>query len=382
MGTLVYSKIENKFSPTLPHPHWGETGADRWSDWVWQQQNRVRTLDQLAEVFHLTAGEVSATKETRQVFQFAVTPYYLSLMDPENPDCPIRRQAIPQPGELKILPQELLDPSKEDSMTPAPGIVHRYPDRALLYTTHHCAVYCRFCTRKRKVSDPESAMTIDDLGAGIAYIKKNSAIREVVVSGGDALSNSDDRLNEILTRLYEIEHLEIIRIGSRNLVTLPFRITDKLASILAKFQPLFFHTHFNHPKECTREALEACARLVDRGIPINNHTVLLRGVNDSVEVMRELNLKLLMMRIKPYYLYQCDQVFGNSDFRTTIKKGLEIMQGLRGWSSGLAVPQYVVDTPGGGKVPLLPNYVRSMDETKAVLTNYRGNDYEYYFPPS
>ena len=225
-------------------------------------------------------------------------------------------------------------------------------------------------------------MTIDDLGAGIAYIKKNSAIREVVVSGGDALSNSDDRLNEILTRLYEIEHLEIIRIGSRNLVTLPFRITDKLASILAKFQPLFFHTHFNHPKECTREALEACARLVDRGIPINNHTVLLRGVNDSVEVMRELNLKLLMMRIKPYYLYQCDQVFGNSDFRTTIKKGLEIMQGLRGWSSGLAVPQYVVDTPGGGKVPLLPNYVRSMDETKAVLTNYRGNDYEYYFPPS
>lgn len=369
--------ILNKFPPLARHPHWQAVPDEKWNSWMWQQQNRVKTLEQLRALLTLSAGEEEAFTKVSGIFRMAITPYYLSLMSRDDPSCPIRRQGVPQLGEATFLPTELEDPSKEESMSPAPGVVHRYPDRVLLYTTHNCAVYCRFCTRKRKVSNPESAMQGSELDEGIAYIAGNKAVREVVVSGGDALSNSDERLATILEKLRAIDHLEIIRIGSRNLVTLPQRITPEFAKMLSGFSPVFFHTHFNHPRECTREAFQACELLSAAGIPLNNHTVLLKGINDDAETMRELNLKLLMMKVRPYYLYQCDRVFGNSGFRTSVDTGLEIISKLRGWSSGLAVPHFVMDTPGGGKVPLLPNYVVQKEPGRLVLRNYEGKSFEF-----
>lgn len=374
MGGLS-KNISRRFPPLKRHDFWKDVADNKWNDWVWQQQNRVKRLDQLERLISLTPEERAAFLSAEKKFRIAITPYYLSLIDRDDPMCPIRRQAVPQPGESRHLLTELEDPSGEDSMAPAPGIVHRYPDRVLLYTTHNCAVYCRFCTRKRKVSNPDSAMSVDDLTQAIDYIRSRPEVREVIVSGGDALSNSDERLFSILSRLRAIDHVEIIRIGSRNLVTLPQRVTREFSKTLSDFAPVFVHTHFNHPNECTSEALEACSRLVESGIPLNNHTVLLKGINDRVETMRELNLKLLMMRVRPYYLYQCDRVYGNSEFRTTINQGREIIRALRGWSSGLAVPHFVIDTAGGGKVPLLPNYIVSEDPEKIVLRNYQGKEY-------
>lgn len=370
-------QISRHFSPAPVHSAWKNIPETSWNSWVWQQQNRIKTLEQWNSILRLTEEEQSVFAAAAREFRVAVTPYYISLMHREDPHCPIRRQGLPQKEELIQLPFEMLDPAKEDTMSPVPGIVHRYPDRVLLYTTHHCAVYCRFCTRKRKVSDPESAMTSGHLGAAIDYIRNNAAIREVIVSGGDALSNSDERLCGILEQIRAIDHVQIIRIGSRNIVTLPQRITRDLASMLSEFSPIFFHTHFNHPRECTREAFEACNILASAGIPLNNHTVLLRGINDSVKTMTELNQLLLMMRVRPYYLYQCDQVRGNSGFRTSVDEGLKIIAGMRGWTSGLAIPHYVLDTPGGGKVPLLPNYVVSKDESSLRLRNYRDEEFDY-----
>lgn len=370
--------ILHHFAPAKRHRKWAEVENEKWTDWIWQQQNRIKTLAQLEEVLKLSDTERAAFAGAEKLFRIAITPYYLSLMKYADPNCPIRRQAVPQAGELVSLPTEMLDPSKEESMSPAPGIVHRYPDRVLLYTTHNCAVYCRFCTRKRKVSNPDSAMLSDELDAGIEYIRAHREIRDVVVSGGDALSNSDDRLRGILEKLRTIPHLQIIRIGSRNLVTLPQRVTRDFAAMLAEFAPVYVHTHFNHPGECSLDAFEACRILADAGIPLNNHTVLLKGINDRTETIRDLNQKLLMMRVRPYYLYQCDQVFGNSEFRTSVRKGLEIIQGLRGWTSGLAVPHYVVDTPGGGKVPLLPNYVVEENAEDWKLRNYKGEIFTYH----
>lgn len=377
---MVKENIVSRFPVTKPHLQWDSQPESNWRDWIWQQQHRVRTVHQLKGLLALSASEAQAVRELDGKFKMAITPYYLSLMHPSDPACPIRRQAVPSMDESIVNSHELADPSGEDAMSPVPGVVHRYPDRVLLYTTHHCAVYCRFCTRKRKVSDPASAMKMPDISEGIAYIRNNPAIREVIVSGGDAFSNSDERLHEILSQLRSIDHIEVIRIGSRNLVTLPFRVTENLARMLGEFHPLYVHTHFNHPRECTREALAACERLVSHGIPVNNHTVLLRGVNDCVEVMKELNLKLLMMRVRPYYLYQCDQVFGNSAFRTSIRKGLEIVRGLRGFTSGLAVPHYVVDTEGGGKVPLLPSYCEDDGRGTASITSYNGEKFTYRYP--
>jgi len=369
--------VRKQFLPLERHRIWAEVPESSWNSWVWQQQNRVKTSFQLGSLLSLSSEEKAAFEKVAPLFRMAVTPYYLSLMSQTDPACPIRRQGVPQEAEGVFLPTELEDPSKEESMSPAPGVVHRYPDRVLLYTTHNCAVYCRFCTRKRKVADPSSALGTDELEEGIAYIRAKPQIREVVVSGGDALSNSDDRLAHILEKLRSIDHIEIIRLGSRNLVTLPYRVTPDFAKMVSSFSPVFFHTHFNHPRECTREALEACELLSSAGIPLNNHTVLLKGINDDAEVMRTLNLKLLMMKVRPYYLYQCDRVFGNSGFRTSVETGLDIIQKLRGWSSGLAVPHYVMDTPGGGKVPLLPNYVVDKSPGRLVLKNYQGKNFEF-----
>jgi lysine 2,3-aminomutase len=284
-------------------------------------------------------------------------------------------------GELNILPTELEDPLAEEKYMPVPGVTHRYPDRVLFYTTHNCPVYCRHCTRKRKVSDPSSSAANKQLEDGLAYIEKTKEIRDVVISGGDALSNSDDRLEYILSRLRAMDHIEVFRIATRNLVTLPCRVTDSFAQMLKKYHPVFVHTHFNHPKECTQEAFDACAKLADAGCVINNQMVLLKGVNDKPEIVKELNHKLLMMRVRPYYIFQCDMSQGISHFRTPIETGLNIIEHLRGWTSGMAVPHFVVDAPGGGgKIPLLPDYLVKREGKKWTLRNYQKKTFEYNEP--
>jgi lysine 2,3-aminomutase len=279
------------------------------------------------------------------------------------------------------MPTDLEDPLGEEKDMPVPGVTHRYPDRVLFYTTHNCPVYCRHCTRKRKVSDPSSSAANAQLEIGLNYINEHKEIRDVVISGGDPLSNSDDRLEYILSRLRAMEHIQVFRLGTRNLVTLPQRITDSFAQMLRKYHPVFIHTHFNHPKECTKEAFDACAKLADAGCVINNQMVLLKGVNDKPEIVKELNHKLLMMRVRPYYIFQCDMAKGISHFRTSIETGLNIIKSLRGHTSGMAVPHYVIDGPGGGgKIPLVPNYVEKREGKKWFVRNYKGDLYEYIEP--
>jgi lysine 2,3-aminomutase len=302
-------------------------------------------------------------------------------MDPGDPRCPIRRQAVPALGELTLLPVESEDPLAEERDMPVPGVTHRYPDRALLYTTHNCPVYCRHCTRKRKVADPTSAAARRQIDAAIAYIARTPAIRDVVISGGDPLSLSDDRLDDILGRLRAIPHVEILRLGTRNLVTLPQRVTDDLVRTIRPHHPVWVNTHFNHPRECTAEAYEACRRLADAGCAIGNQMVLLEGVNDDPRTVLELNHKLLLMRVRPYYIYQCDLAQGIGHFRTPVETGVKIMQALRGHTSGLAVPHFVIDAPGGGgKIPVNPDDVVRRDGKRWVLRNYAGEEYEYTEP--
>ncbi len=282
-------------------------------------------------------------------------------------------------GELTIDSTDLEDPLGEEKDMPVPGITHRYPDRVLFYTTHNCAMYCRHCTRKRKVSDPSSATQKTQLEQGLDYIRNHPEIRDVVISGGDPLSNSDERLDHIMTELRKMDHIEVFRLGTRNMVTLPQRINDDFIQMIRKHQPVYVHTHFNHPKECTSEAFEACARLADAGCAINNQMVLLKGINDDPETVKELNHKLLMMRVRPYYIFQCDLAQGISHFRTPVQTGLDIIEKLRGWTSGMAVPHYVVDGPGGGgKIPLIPEYVKERKGNKIVLRNYKNKEFVYY----
>jgi lysine 2,3-aminomutase len=284
-------------------------------------------------------------------------------------------------GELTIAAADLEDPLAEERDMPVPGITHRYPDRVLFYTTHNCPVYCRHCTRKRKVSDPTSTAAKKQIEDSLAYIAAHPEIRDVVVSGGDPLSLSDDRLDYILGRLRAIPHVEIFRLGTRNLVTLPQRITDDLVHMLRAHHPVYVNTHFNHPKECTAEAYDACRRLADAGCVLGNQMVLLKGVNDDSRTVMELNHKLLLMRVRPYYIYQCDLAQGISHFRTPVEKGLEIMKALRGHTSGLAVPHFVIDAPGGGgKIPIHADYVVKRDGKRWVLRNYAGDEYEYTEP--
>lgn len=352
-----------------------------WHDWRWQQRKRLRTLEQIESVLRLSESERTAFEKSNALFHMAITPYYASLMDPDDPGCPIRLQSVPQLGELDILPIDLEDPLGEERDMPVPGITHRYPDRVLFYTTHNCPVYCRHCTRKRKVSDPSSMTDKDQIEIALAYIEKHTEIRDIVVSGGDPLSLSDERLDYILGRLRAIPHVEIFRMGTRNIVTLPQRVTDNFAKMLRKHQPVFVNTHFNHPKECTAEALDACRKLADAGCVLGNQMVLLKGVNDDWRIVRELNHRLLLMRVRPYYIYQCDLSQGISHFRTSIEEGLKIMENLRGHTSGLAVPTYVVDAPGGGgKIPLLPNYVVGREGKNWQLRNFRGEQFTYVEP--
>ncbi len=378
---VTVNTVADRFK-SAPRPAiWKDTPDKDWNNWIWQQQKRIKTIDQLAQVLDVTQDERDAFAQSHEMFNMGITPYYASLMDPKDPNCPIRLQSVPGKGELNILESDLEDPLAEERDMPVPGITHRYPDRVLFYTTHNCPVYCRHCTRKRKVSDPSTSAANKQLEDGLTYINDHKEVRDVVISGGDPLSNSDDRLEYILSRLRGMEHIEIFRIGTRNLVTLPHRVTDSFAQMLTKYQPVFVNTHFNHPKECTKEAFEACRKLAEAGCPLNNQMVLLKGVNDSPEIVKELNHKLLMMRVRPYYIYQCDLSQGISHFRTPVEVGINIIEKLRGWTSGMAVPHFVIDAPGGGgKIPILPQYVVKHEGKKWLLRNYKGTQHEYIEP--
>ncbi len=360
---------------------WKDVPESLWGDWHWQQRERITTLAQLEKVIEVTDDERRAALETEAEFHMGITPYYAALMDPNDPCCPIRLQSVPTMGEMQIAPTDMEDPLAEERDMPVPGITHRYPDRVLFYTTHNCPVYCRHCTRKRKVADPTSAAAKRQIEEGLAYIAAHPAVRDVVISGGDPLSLSDDRLDYILGRLRAIPHIEIFRLGTRNLVTLPQRITDDFVYMLRRHHPVYVNTHFNHPKECTAEAFEAARKLADAGCVIGNQMVLLKGVNDDPRTVMELNHKLLLMRIRPYYIYQCDLSKGISHFRTPIETGIRIVEALRGHTSGLAVPHFVVDAPnGGGKIPVGPEYVVGREGKRWTFRNYAGKRYTYEEP--
>jgi lysine 2,3-aminomutase len=372
--------VASRFAPG-PRSIWKGVPDALWNDWHWQQRERITGLGPLEQVIHLTDGERQAARETAADFRMGITPYYAALMDPDDPACPVRLQAVPTMGEMQIAPADLEDPLAEERDMPVPGVTHRYPDRVLFYTTHNCPVYCRHCTRKRKVADPTSAAAKTQIESGLAYIAAHPEIRDVVISGGDPLSLSDDRLDYILGRLRAIPHVEIFRLGTRNLVTLPQRVTEDFVYMLRKHHPVYVNTHFNHPKECTAEAFEAARRLADAGCVIGNQMVLLKGVNDEPRTVLELNHKLLMMRIRPYYIYQCDLSRGISHFRTPIESGIRIIEALRGHTSGLAVPQFVVDAPhGGGKIPVNPEYVLKHEGKRWTFRNYAGQTYTYEEP--
>lgn len=344
-----------------------------WNDWGWQIRHRITDVAELKKFIPLTKDEEEGVRECLQSLRMAITPYYLSLINPENPNCPIRKQAIPTHNELVIKSADLVDPLHEDGDSPVPGLTHRYPDRVLILITDQCSMYCRHCTRRRFAGQTDRALAMERIDEAIEYIKNNHQIRDVVLSGGDPLTLTDDRLEAILQKIRAIPHVEIIRIGTRTPVVMPQRITPSLIEMLRKYHPIWINTHFNHPDELTEESEAACAALADGGFPLGNQSVLLRGINDCIHVMRTLVKKLVRNRIRPYYIYQCDLSQGLSHFRTPVSVGVDIIEGLRGHVSGLCVPTYAIDAPGGGgKVPVMPNYVISHGFNKVIVRNYEG----------
>lgn len=355
--------------------------APDWLDWKWQFSNRITQIDELAQVVSLHNKEKQDIARCLGSFRMAITPYYASLMDPTDPFCPIRMQSIPTIGETHTLPWEMDDPLNEEQDSPVKNIVHRYPDRVLFLVTRKCAMYCRHCTRRRTVGEEDFVIGKAEMEEALNYIARTPKIRDVLVSGGDPLTMSDAALEGIVSRLRQIDHVEIIRIGTRVPVVLPMRITPDLLSMLRKYQPIWINTHFNHPKEITAESLKACSDIVDSGIPLGNQSVLLRNINDTTETMTELLLKLVKARVRPYYLYQCDLSKGLGHFRTKVETGIEIIRNLTGTISGYAIPQFVIDAPnGGGKIPIGPEYIMAMDDEKVVMRNYKGRTYTYPQP--
>ncbi len=356
------------------------TEAD-FSDWRWQQRHAIKTLAELSSLVPLTDDERRGCVETAGIFRLGISPYYLSLIDPDHPQCPVRMQAIPTRAEAQIAPGELRDPLGEDHHRPVRALVHKYPDRVLLLALDRCSVYCRHCTRRRITNGSEGDLTKDELREAIEYIRAHPEVRDVLVSGGDPFLLSTSRLTELIEPIRQIPHVEIIRIGTRVPVCLPMRVDDELCRALRKLSPLYVITHFNHAKEITAEARAACERLVDHGVPVENQAVLMRGVNSSALAIKDLMHQCLKMRVRPYYLHQMDVAEGLEHLRTPLAKGVEILRELRGFTSGLAVPHLAVDLPdGGGKVTLQPDYVveRRADET--LLRNYRGELYRYPEP--
>lgn len=356
--------------------------AEQWNDWHWQARNRVETLDELKKYIDLTEEEEMGIRECLNTFRMAVTPYYLSLIDLHDPQDPIRKQAIPTAAELYFAPEESADSLHEDTDSPVKGLTHRYPDRVLFLITDCCAAYCRHCTRRRMVGQTDNAMPKAQIDACIAYIRNHPEVRDVLVSGGDVFMQSDDMLEYVISNLRAIDHVEIIRLGTRIPVVMPQRVTLELCNMLKKYHPVWVNVHFNHPSEITPEAVKACAMLADAGIPLGNQSVLLKGVNDCVHVMKKLVNDLVKIRVRPYYIYACDLSLGLSHFRTPVSKGIEIIEGLRGHTSGYCVPTFVVDAPGGGgKIPVMPNYVLSQAPGKVVLRNFEGVITTYTEPP-
>ena len=346
---------------------------EQWNDWKWQVKNRIETYEELSKYFTFSPEEAEGIKKALAKFRMAITPYYLSLIDPNDPYDPIRRQAIPAGEECNIAPADLNDPLHEDEDSPAPGLTHRYPDRVLFLITDMCSMYCRHCTRRRFAGQKDDESPSERIEKCLAYIEKTPQVRDVLLSGGDCLMVSDQKLEYIIGRLRKIPHVEIVRLGSRTPVVCPQRITPELCEMLKKYHPIWLNTHFNHPNEFTPEAEQALARLANAGIPLGNQTVLLRGVNDCVHVMKKLMHELVRNRVRPYYIYQCDLSMGLEHFRTPVSKGIEIIENLRGHTSGYAVPTFVVDAPGGGgKTPVMPQYVISQSPDKVILRNFEG----------
>ncbi|RQD67079.1 MAG: lysine 2,3-aminomutase [Tindallia sp. MSAO_Bac2] len=352
---------------------WKDVTEEEWNSWEWQVKNRISTVEDLKKVVNLKAGEEEGIEQCLKKLRMGITPYYASLMDPEDENCPVRMQAVPQSAELHQGLSDMDDPLHEDVDSPVEGLTHRYPDRVLLLITDMCSMYCRHCTRRRFAGQQDTGLPMDRIDAAVDYIRKTPQVRDVLLSGGDCLLVSDQRLETIIQKLREIPHVEIIRLGSRTPVVMPQRITDSLVNMLKKYHPIWLNTHFNHSKELTPESRKALAKLADAGIPLGNQSVLLRGINDCVPVMKELVHELVKERVRPYYLYQCDLSVGIEHFRTTVSKGIEIIEGLRGHTSGYAVPSFVVDAPGGGgKIPVMPTYMISQGAGKVVLRNYEG----------
>ncbi len=347
--------------------------AKDWNDWHWQLKNRITSLEELKKYLTLTDEEEEVLKSNKFPFRTAITPYYLSIIEPNNPKDPVRLQAVPRIMEQHINPTDMNDPLHEDTDSPTPGLTHRYPDRVLLLVTDQCAMYCRHCTRRRLAGETDAPMSMERIDKAIEYIRNTPQVRDVVISGGDPLTLSDEKVDEILGKITAIEHVQIVRIGSRTPVVMPQRITDELITVLKKYPSIWLNTHFNHANEMTPEASAALAKLTENGIVVNNQSVLLRGINDNIDVMKNLVHKLLQNRVRPYYLYQCDLSMGIGHFRTQVSKGIEIIESLRGHTSGLAVPTFVVDAPeGGGKIPVQPQYLISQSPGRVILRNYEG----------
>lgn len=356
-----------------PRPHlWANVPDKDWNDWRWQLSHRVNHLEVLETFIRFTPEEIEGiTAENK--FRLDITPYFASLIDPADPLCPIRQQVIPKGRELKAFDGMIADSLAEDQHSPVPGLVHRYPDRVLMLITTQCASYCRYCTRSRIVGDSAATFSKAEFEMQLDYLRRTPQVRDVLLSGGDPLTVAPRVLDYLLNELRQIEHIEIIRIGSRVPVFLPQRVTDELVEMLAKYHPLWLNIHVNHPREITPELYRACDKLSRAGIPLGNQSVLLAGVNDSVHIQRELVQQLVQMRVRPYYLYQCDLVPGAGHFRTSVSKGIEIIEGLRGHTSGYAVPTYVIDAPGGGgKIPVMPQYLISQGPNKVILRNFEG----------
>ncbi|MFZ5643518.1 MAG: lysine 2,3-aminomutase [Bacillota bacterium] len=354
-------------------PKWKTVTQEDWNNWKWQLANRITNLEELNEIIPLSEEEREGIARSLGTLRMAITPYYALLMDPHDPGDPIRKQAVPISLELQDGDYDLEDPLHEDVDSPVPGLTHRYPDRVLLLVTDQCSMYCRHCTRRRFAGTHDEVRPREQIKKALDYIRAHPNIRDVILSGGDSLCISDDQLGMILQHLREIPHVEIIRIGTRTPVVMPQRVTPELCRVIKKYHPVWLNTHFNHPRELTPESKKACAMLADAGIPLGNQTVLLRGVNDCPYVIKDLMHRLLENRIRPYYIYQCDLSSGIEHFRTSVAKGIEIIEVLRGHTSGLAVPTYVIDAPGGGgKIPVMPQYLISQSDQKVILRNYEG----------
>jgi lysine 2,3-aminomutase len=381
--TMIFSQNEipiqlvSNRSSEFMHRYFPLTTIDSWNDWKWQLRNAITSIEDLKKIMKLSEKEIMAINNLKGRLPLRITPYFASLIYDSKYSDPLRRNVVPVVEELLQQSTEQADPLHELSYSPVKGIVHRYPDRVLFTVTQVCSNYCRYCTRSHSVGQ-FSRLSRQDFEKAFNYIANHKEVRDVLISGGDPLTLNDGALDYILSNIRRIEHVEIIRIGTRVPVVLPQRITDDLIKLLRKYHPLFISLHFSHPSEITNECAKACIKLADGGFPLGSQTVLLKGINDNVPTMKELMHKLLKIRVRPYYLYQCDLIPGSRHFRTTVKKGLEIIKGLRGFTSGYAVPTFVVDAPGGGgKIPLLPDYVVDHNDERIVLRNYKGVLCEY-----